>query len=156
MKTAKNKGQHPDHSSHLHAIIVADGAKEKSRNPKKMGLKKSPSYQKIFLIIAIVAILGFSFPMGWKYLRGEESPGLPLSSSHPAVSHTVDENQVVAVAQNFACACEGCNELLLAKCQCDMPRGALEEKKFIREKLAGGFTVAQVVDLLDKKYGHRI
>jgi hypothetical protein len=37
-----------------------------------------------------------------------------------------------------------------------MPKGAVEEKNFIREKLAEGFTVEQVIELLDKKYGHRV
>jgi len=37
-----------------------------------------------------------------------------------------------------------------------MSKGSVEEKKFIREKLAEGFTVEQVIELLDKKYGHRV
>jgi len=34
--------------------------------------------------------------------------------------------------------------------------GAVEEKNFIRDKFAEGFTVEQVIELLDKKYGHRV
>ena len=48
-----------------------------------------------------------------------------------------------------------CRELPLATCECDMPNGAVEEKNFIREKLAEGFTVDQVIELVDKRYGHR-
>jgi hypothetical protein len=36
-----------------------------------------------------------------------------------------------------------------------MPEGAVEEKSFIRTKLAEGFTVPEVIDLVDQKYGHR-
>jgi hypothetical protein len=36
-----------------------------------------------------------------------------------------------------------------------MPRGALEEKKFIREKLKEGFTVDQVIQRVEGKYGFR-
>lgn len=68
----------------------------------------------------------------------------------------VDELKVAAVARNFKCACGGCGELPLETCTCDMPRGSVEEKKFIREKLAEGLTVEQVIEALDKKYGHRI
>jgi len=68
----------------------------------------------------------------------------------------VDESDVIAVASNFNCACGGCVELPLETCECDMPKGSVEEKKFIREKLAGGLTVEQVIELLDEKYGHRI
>ena len=63
---------------------------------------------------------------------------------------------MIAVAKNFKCACEGCGEDSLETCTCDMPRGAVEEKNFIREKLSEGFTVEQVIELVDKKYGHRV
>ncbi len=53
-------------------------------------------------------------------------------------------------------ACGGCGELPLVTCQCDMPKGAVEEKNFIRERLAEGLSVEQIIGLLDKKYGHRV
>lgn len=118
-------------------------------------LRKSPS-KKIALIIGLVFIAGLSFQLAKMYLVSEESLE---SSSSPLVSASaegVSEAQVAAVARNFACACEGCGELPLAQCNCDMPRGALEEKKFIREKLAEGKTVGEVIVLLDKQYGHRL
>jgi len=37
-----------------------------------------------------------------------------------------------------------------------MPRGAVEEKRFIREKLQQGLAVEQVVNMVEKEYGHRI
>jgi hypothetical protein len=117
---------------------------------------KAPSYKRIVLIIGVVFLAGLSFQIGKMYLEREKSPE---SSSSPLVSASaegVSEAQVIAVAKNFACACEGCGELPLAQCNCDMPRGALEEKKFIREKLAEGKTVGEVIVLLDKQYGHRL
>lgn len=65
------------------------------------------------------------------------------------------EDQVLQVALNFKCACGGCGELPLAECQCDMPKGAVEEKRFIRTKLAEGYTVPEVIELVDQEYGHR-
>ena len=66
------------------------------------------------------------------------------------------ESQVRLVAANFRCACGGCGELFLIDCTCDMPRGAVEEKRFIREKLLQGIAVDQVVNMVEKEYGHRI
>jgi hypothetical protein len=37
-----------------------------------------------------------------------------------------------------------------------MPRGALEEKVFIRAKLEEGLSVESVIRLVDELYGHRI
>jgi cytochrome c-type biogenesis protein CcmH/NrfF len=68
----------------------------------------------------------------------------------------VDEAKVIAVAKNFKCPCGGCGEDPLETCTCDMPKGAVETKSFIREKLSEGFTVEQVIELVDKKYGHRV
>ena len=65
------------------------------------------------------------------------------------------KDQVRQVAANFRCACGGCGELPLDECQCDMPSGAVEEKNFIKTKLLDGYTVPQVVELVDEKYGHK-
>jgi hypothetical protein len=66
------------------------------------------------------------------------------------------ESQVRLVATNFRCACGGCGELFLIDCTCDMPRGAIEEKDFIRNQLQQSLTVEQVVILVEKEYGHKI
>jgi cytochrome c-type biogenesis protein CcmH/NrfF len=66
------------------------------------------------------------------------------------------EGQVQLVAANFRCACGQCGELFLIDCTCDMDRGAVEEKNFIRNKLRQGMTVDQVINLTDQEYGHKI
>ena len=66
------------------------------------------------------------------------------------------EGQVKLVAANFRCACGGCGELFLIDCTCDMPRGAKEEKNFIRRNLHQGLSVSEVINLVEKEYGHRI
>ena len=75
----------------------------------------------------------------------------PAAASNPNL-----ESQVKLVAANFKCACGQCAELFLVDCTCDMPRGAGEEKRFIRNQLRQGMTVEQVIELTDRKYGHRI
>ena len=79
-------------------------------------------------------------------------PGYQNNSSGNATI----ESQVKLVAANFRCACGQCGELFLIDCTCDMPRGAVEEKNFIRNQLQQGMTVDQVIEIMDKKYGHRI
>ena len=88
----------------------------------------------------------------------------PISGSRPGAvaylnsssDNTSIESQVKLVAANFRCACGGCGELFLVDCTCEMPRGAKEEKDFIRNKLRQGLTVDQVVKLVDDEYGHKI
>jgi hypothetical protein len=100
---------------------------------------------------------GISVKLGITLSKRESAPkpnSAPFQASRSAVN--VDETQVIAVAKNFKCACGGCGELPLATCQCEMPKGSVEEKRFIREKLAEGFTVEQVIEQLDRTYGHRV
>ena len=78
-------------------------------------------------------------------------------TTEPSVSKQTSASfdaRVQLVASRFRCACGGCGELQLAECTCDMPRGAVEEKRFIRDQLNKGLTIDQVVKLVNDKYGH--
>ncbi len=131
---------------------------------------KESNFWKITAIIAIVLLAGVT-------AKSLFSPSQNITSITPIQSTTAQtitpiqpatgqlatstatnsiEDQVRQVAVNFKCACEGCGELPLAECQCDMPKGAVEEKSFIRAKLTEGYTVPQVIELVDKKYGLRV
>ncbi len=123
-------------------------------NPKRQSA--GPSYKTIGLVIGVVLLLGIFVKTGTTFFKGENRSRLSSSSASVSASTKVDEAEVMAVAKNFKCACGGCGELPLATCQCEMPKGSVEEKKFIREKLVEGLTVEQVIELLDKKYGHRV
>ena len=115
-----------------------------------------PSYKTIALVIGMIFLAGLAVKLAITFSEGG---GLSKLNSAPALTSSmveVDEAQVIAVAKNFKCACGGCGELALATCNCDMSKGSVEEKRFIREKLAEGFTVEQVIEQLDKKYGHRV
>ena len=105
-----------------------------------------PSYKTIALVIGMIFLAGLAAKLAVTFSIGGD---LSKSNSTAAVTLTpavnVDEAQVIAVARNFKCACGGCGELPLATCQCEMPKGSVEEKRFIREKLAEGFTVEQVI-----------
>ena len=127
----------------------------------KMNLKRQssgPSFKTIAIVIGIIFLFGILGEIGTTMFKQDRSSQAPSSSAPVRQSSAgrADEAQVIAVAKNFICACDGCGEKPLASCECDMPRGAVEEKNFIREKLSEGSTVERVIELVDKKYGHRV
>ena len=135
---------------------------------------KESNFWKITAIIAIVLLVGVTAKTMFSPSQSTTSitpiqatssqpiPIQPVTGQSPAVQAASSlasnslEDQVRQVAVNFKCACGGCGELPLAECQCDMPKGAVEEKNFIRTKLNEGLTVPQVIELVDKKYGLRV
>lgn len=145
----------------LDALFCVVCGEEMIKVPKENFKRQSigpsyPSYKTIALVIGLVFLAGFSIKLVAGFSKREGPSKLTSAPVQTSTSMTkVDEAQVIAVARNFKCACGGCGELPLATCECDMPKGAIEEKNFIRRKLAEGFTVEQVIGLLDKKYGHR-
>ena len=150
--------------------------KKKTRRPQPRQQPvqtKESHFWKITTVIAIILLAGVSaktmFTGDQKtntitpYQTTSSQPITiqPVPGQSPAVQAATSsasssiEDQVRQVAVNFKCACGGCGELPLAECQCDMPKGAVEEKNFIRDKLMEGYTVPQVIELVDKKYGLR-
>jgi cytochrome c-type biogenesis protein CcmH/NrfF len=151
--------------------------KKKARRPQPRQQPvqtKESNFWKITTLIAIILLAGVSvksmFSRGQKtntitsYQTTSSQPITiqPVPGQSPALQAPTSaapssiEDQVRQVAVNFKCACGGCGELPLAECQCDMPKGAVEEKSFIRKKLTEGYTVPQVIELVDKKYGLRV
>ena len=134
---------------------------------------KEANFWKVTTVIAIILLAGvtaktmFSGDQGTNTITPIQATSSQPISIQPitgqaavqAATSTATnsiEDQVRQVAVNFKCACGGCGELPLAECQCDMPKGAVEEKGFIRDKLMEGYTVPQVIELVDKKYGLRV
>lgn len=147
------------HFNELDALFcVACGEKITPRQKKED--KRSfadPSFKTIAFVIVLVILAAFFTRKATTIFRSGKPTGMSSAPISYGISMSdVDEEKVIAVARNFKCACGGCGELPLETCECDMPRGSVEEKNFIREKLAEGLTVEQVIELLDKKYGHRI
>lgn len=146
------------HFNELEALFCVFCGEQITRVPKENLKQKSdgPSFKAIGLVIGAVFLVGVLVKAGTIFFETESSPGLSSSSASVSRSINIDDADVIAVAKNFKCACGRCGELPLATCNCDMPMGSIEEKRFIREKLAEGYTAEQVIDLLDKKYGHRV
>ncbi len=108
----------------------------------------------------IVALILFFFAAG-VMVKVAFSPSVDVKPARQnfktnSTDDSALESQIQLVAANFRCACGGCGELFLIDCTCDMPKGAVEEKAFIRDQLRRGLTVDQVIQLVENEYGHRI
>jgi cytochrome c-type biogenesis protein CcmH/NrfF len=145
------------HFNELEAAYCIVCGEQVIRAPKENFKRKSdgPSFKTIGLLIGVVLLIGVLIKAGTIFFKAESSSARSSSRASISGSIDVDEAQVIAVAKNFKCACGRCGELPLATCNCDMPLGSVEEKRFIRERLTEGYTEEQVIELLDKKYGHR-
>ena len=158
-KGTQRKCRNCSHFNELDTLFCVVCGEEMIRGLKRDQKEQSvgPSYKTIALVIGMIFLAGLAVKLAITFSKGGSLSKLnsaPVLTSTPMVE--VDEAQVIAVAKNFKCACGGCGELPLATCQCEMPKGSVEEKRFIREKLAEGFTIEQVIEQLDKKYGHRV
>jgi len=140
--------------------------KARRQQPKQQPVQtKESNFWKIIAVVAIILLAGvtaktmFSTPSQSvapiSAIQPRSTQAVPIQPAPSLLTSNSVEDQVRLVALNFKCACGGCGELPLAECQCDMPQGAVEEKSFIRTKLGEGYTVPQVIELVDKKYGHR-
>jgi cytochrome c-type biogenesis protein CcmH/NrfF len=109
------------------------------------------------MIVAIIALI-FSVGLAVKTVlyRSPEIPEREAVPERPLSGDASTERHVERVASNFRCACGRCDELSLVECDCDVLRGAMEMKAFIREKLRDGFTIDQVIKWVEMEYGHRI
>ncbi len=116
--------------------------------------RKEPSYWIIVAVIGIAFIIGFGIKIAF---FPDQSPSSTAGIQETSARADEDlKGRILLVASEFRCACDGCGELPLIECECDMPRGALEEKRFIRKKLEKGLSVEQVIQLVEKKYAHKI
>jgi hypothetical protein len=143
------------------------GKKSRAKSGKRAKAGKGePSFWMITAIISLILLVGFigktiyektTYSSGPKLSPATDIQPVAAPAAGPAAAPAAGplESKVLQVASNFRCACGECGELQLAECLCTTPRGAVEEKAFIRGKLEEGLSVPQVIDLVDKKYGHR-
>ncbi len=154
---------------------MAKKKKARIQQPRQPQVQtKESNFWKITTVITIILLAGVTAKTMFAPSQSTTSiapiqatssqpiPIQPVTGQSPAVQAASSlasnslEDQVRQVAVNFKCACGGCGELPLDECQCDMPKGAVEEKNFIRAKLNEGLTVPQVIELVEKKYGLRV
>ena len=129
------------------------GKKKKQRN--RVSDVKTGSTRIGWVVASVVALI-ISAGLIAKIVFVNNDAPVNIKQNASILSPDIVNNdaRVQLVASRFRCACGGCGELPLDECTCDMPRGAVEEKNFIRNKLQQGLTVDQVVKAVDEKYGH--
>ena len=87
--------------------------------------------------------------------QGSTIPAAGTRTSASQVDQAL-EGLVQLVSLEFRCACGGCGEMPLIECNCDMPRGAAEQKRYIREKLKEGLPPQEVIEMVEELFGHRM
>lgn len=122
-------------------------------NVQAQSRRPEPSPWMIIAIFAILLSVGLMVKI--VFFTGNAPSNTETAYQISAVENDSIETLVQLVASEFRCACGGCGELPLAECECDMVRGAVEEKAFIREKLRKGIPVEKVIQLVEEVYGHR-
>ncbi len=136
---------------------MAKRRNKRSRPDAKPRVSSSGWQPSYWMIVALIAI----FFAGGVMVKAFLSPAPRIAARAPddqyaSGKNSALESQVRLVAANFRCACGGCGELFLVDCTCDMPKGAKEEKDFIRKNLKQGLNIDEVVVRVDQEYGHRI
>lgn len=128
---------------------------KKSRKKKIAPKTKTNTPQLGWIVITVVALIvsvGLIAKLVWV---SNDTPGNTNRTASVQSKNVANPDaRIQLVASRFRCACGGCGELPLDECTCDMPRGAVEEKNFIRNQLQQGLTIDQVVKRVNEKYGH--
>lgn len=86
------------------------------------------------------------------------SPRLPRSqnlNAGPKVNVTWAEG-VQQIAANFNCPCEKCGVIRLDLCTCDIAKGAVETKSYIQNLLNQKLDTEEIIQKVEKRYGHKI
>ena len=129
------------------------GKNKTARKPKQRLKGHEPS---LFLLgAAIVTMIVFGFIVKLLLFPTLDNRSTTRTNETSARADEPLEGLVQLVASEFRCACGGCGELPLIDCDCDMPRGAIEEKNYIRERISEGLPPQKVIEMVDELYGHR-
>jgi len=127
---------------------------KKKKNKNTVADVKTGSTQMGWVIVSVVAlIISAGLIAKIVFVNNDAPVNINQNASTQSPDIVNNDARVQLVASRFRCACGGCGELPLDECTCDMPRGAVEEKNFIRDKLQQGLTVDQVVKAVNEKYG---
>lgn len=127
VKGTQRKCQNCGHFNKLDALLCAACGEEVIREAPKENLQRrssGPSFRTIALVVGIIFLFGIFAQIGMTVFKQNSSSQSPSSSASVRQSFVgkADEAQVIAVARNYKCACDGCGEDSLESCTCDMPR----------------------------------
>lgn len=130
------------------------GKTRKKNDEEELGNKTNGiSYWKIVAIVAIIMSAGLIVRL-LLYSPEATQSKVEFHQRESLVDRSLEKG-VKFVASKFKCACGGCEEVPLLICECDRPRGAFEEKAFIRDKIRDGLPPRKVIRLVEERYGHK-
>jgi hypothetical protein len=76
------------------------------------------------------------------------------SNNNIKIASSDDRKEILS---HFECPCGQCGMLELAECNCTHPKGATEVKLFVDAQIDyQKYTVNDIVEMVEKKYGHKI
>lgn len=98
-----------------------------------------------------------ALPSQAKAVEGDGGNG-NLASARPEgvanLAAAADRNHIIS---HFRCPCGQCEMDALAECDCQHPNGAVKVKEFVDQQIAAGrYSMAEIVEMVDQKYGGRI
>ncbi|MFQ6070298.1 MAG: cytochrome c-type biogenesis protein CcmH [Candidatus Aminicenantales bacterium] len=113
----------------------------------------------IFLAACMFLLIGFlvgyltGFKYGIKVTKESRipSPPQPFFTQVPSLDLN---SETMKIVKELNCVC-GCKRELLP-CTCDEPRGSVEIKQFIQERIKEGLSKSQVIKLVVEKYGSAV
>lgn len=115
--------------------------------------KSGPKEPKKITAVQAGLLIGVGIIVGIAILKIGEST--PDSASSPPVSDfpsSLQSPAVLEIAAEFDCFCGSCEDRLDV-CTCEHPRGALEVKGFILQKLQEGHHKPHIVEMVRENYG---
>lgn len=131
-------------------------AKKRRSHPKSKKTDTIRTKNTLWNIITIAAvIISIGLIANLTFFRSGKFANRTSTRASVALETGTYDDRVQLVASRFSCACGGCGELPLDECTCDMPRGAVEEKRFIHRELEKGRTIDEVIQAVDDTYGYR-
>jgi hypothetical protein len=132
--------------------------KSKLRRPAKTEIKKAgprakaagPSRKRV-LPVTLVAAAAVVLAGYFIFL-----PARPVKERRPgpeqALLWSADVQQI---ASNFNCPCGECGVTRLDQCDCDVPRGSMEARRYIRKLLDENLPKEEIIRKFDERYGNK-
>lgn len=87
-------------------------------------------------------------------LRSDREPMRTTASPAAAATEIYSDSRVLQIASKFFCPCGDCKDDLASTCDCGMPGGATDVRKFIDGELRKGQSPDSVTAMVLSRFGH--
>lgn len=134
----------------------------KASQKRKDAPASDTTRQRGLSVVTAVAVTALAFAALDLYApktRREQAPLIPNAGQTLPGTAVSDETadplwpRVKEIAESFLCGCGQCGDMPLVECVCEMDTGGLAEKRYIRDLLTAGRSKAEVVLLVQQRFG---